>query len=75
MLFSAIYISVGYTDMRYTVLMVYRIPPIRERSTSEAEFDISRINSPFRITRSGWKTGVALWGEDGSLISVKETVL
>ena len=52
----------------------FRIPPIRERSASEAEFDISRTISPFRVTRSGWNTGFALRGDDGSLISVKETV-
>ena len=49
--------------------------PIRERSSSEPEFAISRMRFPFRITRSGWETGAVFWGDDGSLGSVKETVL
>ena len=40
--------------LHYSVL---RSPPIRERSSSDAEFEISRVRLPFRITRSGWKTG------------------
>ena len=36
--------------MRYSA---WRIPPIRESSSAEAEFEISRTSFPFRITRSG----------------------
>ena len=50
-----------------------RIPPTRESSSAEAEFAISRTSFPFRITRSGWKTGDASGDTAGSLISAKDT--
>ena len=50
--------------------------PARESSSTDAEFEISKIRFPFRITRSGRKTGDALSDDTaGSLISAKETVL
>ena len=56
--------------MRYSA---WRIPPTRESSSAEAEFAISRTSFPFRITRSGWKTGDASGDTAGSLISAKDT--
>ena len=56
--------------MRYSA---WRIPPIRESSSAEAEFEISRTSFPFRITRSGWKTDNASGNTAGSLISAKDT--
>ena len=57
----------------YNGYSAWRIPPIRESSSAEAEFEISRTSSPLRSTRSGWKTDDASGDTAGSLISAKDT--
>ena len=56
--------------MRYSA---WRIPPIRESSSAEAEFEISRTSFPFRIIRSGWKADDAS-GDTAGCAASKRTV-